>query len=256
MIKEIFEVGRALRDKLQEKNITPEAAKEQIRQKYEKKIKPNVRKYSKILLLTALAIVFAPTLFILPGILLGSKTLIVIGGFVRVLLTVFLAFLIAPIALMLEIFLRGRSGSGERYVRFVIGLCMSELFFTLLVCFVPLKNNPDMIAPFILGAVILGFLNAWFFQPKYTTGITAVLFVGMIISFFIPYTSNRAGFFLGKTGKEIGGAKLISKSCTQFKSEGIRYSADGSYKYFIILAKKASLEFMMIKVKILLAEKN
>lgn len=238
MIDEIFEVGRALRDKLREKNITRETAREQIKQEYEEKIRPNIHKYAVTLLLTALAIVFVPMVFILPGILLESKTLIIIGGSLRVLFTVFLAFLIAPVALMLEIVLRGRSGSGERYTRFVIGLCMSELFFTLLVCFVPLKNNPDMIAPFILGAAILGFLNAWFFQPKYIAGTTAVLFVGMLISFFMPHTQEKSVSLLKGCDREIAGPKLVSKSCSQFKSEGIRWSADGSYKYWYHIGKE------------------
>lgn len=231
-VEKIFKALRLINEKLKEKNITPSAAAENAKKILEKDIKPGAAKYLISLALMLLVVVFAPAIFTIPGILLGSKTLIVIGGSMRALFTAVLAMLAAPIGILLEMLIRGRTGGGERYVKFVVAICVSELFFTLVVCFVPLRNNADMIAPFILGALILGFLNAWLFQPKIVASVTGIIFVGIIASFFFPFSSGKIGADIGKIDRKFSSPRSVRKSCEELREEGIFWSQDGKNKYW------------------------
>lgn len=235
IIDKIFEIGSLLAEKMAEKNMTFSAAKEQTKKIIRDSIRPKIGKYLLSLFFLFLLAWLPPLAIMIAGVFYGSKTLIVFSGCLRAVCTIILLAWATPLGILLEIIFGGISGSGERYARLALGIFITELFFTLIACFIPFANRPDLISPFILAAFILGFLNAWFFRPKIVASITGILFVGMLISFFIPampFSAGRFGDFAFKVGRNIYSPNLISKSCEELRSEGILYSVDGSNKYW------------------------
>lgn len=169
-------------------NITEdyEAAKQKIRERGPE-IAKELKIYTTRILLAFLATFLVTVPILLAGIYTESKTLIVIAGIIRALVTVAFLILLAPVLILIEALKEKAPGSIKRYIDFVRGIFVGELVITAFAAWLPLKNNPDMIAMFLLLSALIGFLGSKVVTKKITTVAVVALMILTIASFYAPY---------------------------------------------------------------------
>lgn len=189
----------------------------------------HLKSYQKSLLILLLVMIFPPMILIWLGISSDSKCFIVIGGTWRAICTLFLLVAITPFGIVLEIVMNGISGSGRRYVRFISGCFIGELIFTLVLCFIPIKNNPQMFPPLVLASFLFGLIGAFKTSRQTASAIVGIMLFLILSSFFFPNT------FMSVREKiddlDIGQPQLIKISPRDLKEEKLDFfRADGKPK--------------------------
>jgi hypothetical protein len=89
-----------------------------------------------------------------------------------------------PLGLIVESLAGGIKGSGERYIKLMSTVLVTELFMALFVSVVPIRNNLAALPVIIVASLILSLLG----KPKtgFMTGAAGILLVLFTLSFFFP----------------------------------------------------------------------
>jgi hypothetical protein len=196
-------------------------------------------------------LITAPILTV--GIITESKTLIVTAGAIRAAVTLAFLFMLSPVGIAFEAIKEGIPGSIKRYMDFVRGLCISELILTAVIAWLPLKNNPDMIALFILLSMILSFLGSKLMSRQAATVIVSCLLFMTISSFFAPYSMQSLGRGLRESDIKKGMPSRIDKemTCSGFQKGEYGFFGDKgeSLKYYYRNWKTHEIEAYVLKSK-------
>jgi hypothetical protein len=146
------------------------------------------------------------------GILIDSAWPILFAIILRVICTlIFMAY--AVIAAIVIRALTGKlEGSGEWYEKLVLGVCMTEAFFGLLICIIPLKNNTSLIPAFLLASLILGSFNAIFFKPNVMIAVVGIIFAVLVLSFFLPALPGALSGKVGELNSALKGSPKTNTS--------------------------------------------
>ncbi|MCS6789177.1 MAG: hypothetical protein NZ484_01235 [Patescibacteria group bacterium] len=155
------------------------------------------RQYLFFLLALTLASVAIPTIPFIAGIALGSSSLIAGAGLIWGLLALILFTIAAPIGVFINLLLRSigvtNQRAGRAYLIFSGTVLLFGMFFSLMVVFLPLRENPSSILPILLCAAILATTGAiWgtggILGRRVIVFITSILLVILITSLFFPRT--------------------------------------------------------------------
>lgn len=167
-----------------------------------------------------------PLLF--AGIALEIKTLIVFAGLIRAIITVALMIILAPVLIVIEMIKDGIPGSIKRYIDSIRGLFIAELVVTAIIAWIPVKNNPDMIAMLILLLSVLSFLGSRFMSRKVAISTVSFLLVLTIASFFSPYRIQSWSKNWRDSDMETGMPQRIDQTmtCDGFKQGEYRFFGD------------------------------
>jgi hypothetical protein len=163
-----------------------------------------IRRYVKNIGFWLLASFLLTIPMLAAGIYLESKTLIIFAGIIRAVLTGIFLTLMSPIGIILETLKEGASGSIQRYINFVRGLLLSELFITAIIAWLPLKNNPDLIAMFILLSILASFLGSKLMSRNVSLFIVGGLLIITVTSFIFPYSTQYIGMNIKRGDETMG----------------------------------------------------
>lgn len=174
------------------------------------KMKTYSWKIGRLFLLSFLITI--PLLF--AGIAWDMKTLIVLAGLIRALVTVALMIVLSPVLIVIEMIRDGAAGSIKRYINSVRGLFVAELVVTAIIAWIPVKNNPDMIALLVLLLSTLSFLGSRFMSRKAAIATVSLLLALTTASFFSPYRIQSWGKSWRDSDMETGMPQRIDQSMT------------------------------------------
>lgn len=119
------------------------------------------------------------------GVETDSRWLILAGSLWRVVIGLGVGIIFALIAIPILYILRGTEGI-EAYFRGILGAVLVALCTSLIVMVTPLKANPENIPVFVLCLIILGIILTVNFNIRIIGGITGIIFVITLLSFYFP----------------------------------------------------------------------
>lgn len=172
----------------------------------------------------ALICLFVPLPILGIGIIKGSGTIVALVGIFWAVCTLLLSALGGILPFLIEVLRKiaaglpieklkkvadGLEGVGQRYVRFVQWVLLTELVFTLLVAVFPIQNNLKALPIMAIGAAVLGILTLLgekaVITKKLIRVFATIVLVGFTFSFFLPQSFKGLEVARGKTDEKISG---------------------------------------------------
>ncbi len=158
-----------------------------------KKAKPYASFYIKGLMLLAMTTFVFPLFVLILGIIGDCGWLRAFAGILYALLAFLLLLSASPIGILIESLTGGIKGSGQRYIKWALGVIVVGLCVSLFASIIPIKANLPMFFILIVASLILGILNAWIFGRKVITTLVSIIFIILILSFYFPTTFETLG---------------------------------------------------------------
>lgn len=229
-------IGELLNSKIQD---SMEKGKELAQKKL-----PKAKQVAKIAAITCISLVVFSFILLAAGIMYESITLNTLSGVIRAFVLVIFFIVMAPFGVMTEFLKGGGWKSVKIYYNIALSCLVWSLLMPIILGFMPVKDNPGMILPFLVLSFAASFLMSRYLGRKIITGVVVGMFLFTIASFYFPYTFSAMSVKARKADQSAGMPIRLDEqmTCVGFKKETFFGPDSKASKYYCFNTRTHEIE--------------